>query len=87
MHFIKVNNNKTSNKGVLSYADDIDDCLSNADAAIIMTEWEDYKKIKWKSYERKMNKPAWVFDTRYILNEKDFENCDLKFWQIGNIKK
>ena len=51
-----------------------------------MTEWEDYKKIKWKFYERKMNKPAWVFDTRYILNESDFENSDLQFWQIGNIK-
>ena len=33
-------------KGILTFADDIDDCLSNADAAIIMTEWEDYKKIK-----------------------------------------
>ena len=84
---IKLNHNKeTSNEGFLTFASDIDDCLSNADAAIIMTEWEDYKKIKWKFYERKMNKPAWVFDTRYILNESDFENSDLQFWQIGNIK-
>ena len=32
-----------------------------------------------------MNKPAWVFDTRYILKEEDFANSDLNFWQIGNI--
>ena len=69
----------------LTFDNDIDSCLLNADAAIIMTEWEEYKKIKWKSYENKMNKPGWVFDTRYILKEKDFEDSDLNFWQIGNI--
>ena len=52
-----------------------------------MTEWDEYKKIKWKSHEKKMNKPAWVFDTRYILNEEDFANSDLNFWQIGNVSK
>ncbi len=82
----KVSNNKKNlNNGILTYAKDIDSCLIDADAAIVMTEWEEYKDLKLKFYETKMNKPAWVFDTRYILKEKDFENSDLNFWQIGNI--
>ncbi len=77
--------NKNLNKGVLTYSSDIESCLLNADAAIIMTEWEEYKKIEWGKYESQMNKPCWVFDTRYILNDDDFKNSEINFWQIGNI--
>ncbi len=82
-----INKDTNSNNGTLTYANNIDSCLLNADAAIIMTEWDEYKKIKWKFYEKKMNMPGWVFDTRYILKEEDFANSDLNFWQIGNVSK
>ena len=83
---IEFNKNKmSSHSGFLTYAKNIDNCLINSDAVIVMTEWDEYKEIKWKNYEKKMNKPAWVFDTRYILKEEDFANTDLNFWQIGNI--
>ena len=28
-------------------------------------------KIDWEEVSKKMRKPAWIFDTRSILNKKD----------------
>ena len=27
--------------------------------------------------------PAWLFDTRRIVNPDKIKNCDFKFWQVG----
>ena len=45
--------------------------FNNSYAVIILTEWEEYRKLNWKSIAKKMVPPAWVFDSRSIVNTNE----------------
>tara|TARA_A100001388_G_C28742702_1_gene487735 strand:+ start:175 stop:1572 length:1398 start_codon:yes stop_codon:yes gene_type:complete len=66
-----------------SFSNDLEDIFDNADAIVVLTEWDIYKKIDWNSVNLKLRKPAWLFDTRKIINPEKINNCDLNFWQVG----
>ncbi len=66
------------------YADSISKVFTNSHAVVILTEWEDYQKIDWEKYIEKMEKPAWVFDTRNILNINNSIFKRINLWQLGN---
>ena len=48
------------------------DALDQADAAVILTEWENYANIDWQKHAPTMRRPSWVFDTRSIINPKKY---------------
>lgn len=48
----------------------------NADAIVIATEWKEFKEIDWKQVHASMNKPAFVFDGRLLVDVE-------KLTQIG----
>ena len=54
-----------------------------ADAILILTEWEDYKTLNWKLIYNLMRKPAWIFDTRSIVSSKEVIEAGLKLWELG----
>ena len=60
------------------------DAITNSDAVLILTEWEEYKNIDWESMFKKMRKPAWIFDTRSILDKGKIKKTELNIWTIGN---
>ena len=66
------------------YVKDLEETYKNADAIIILTEWENYKDINWENVDKKMSSPSWVFDTRRIVEQKNIKNCDFNFWQVGS---
>ena len=53
-------------------------------AIIIITEWSDYSKIDWVEIENVMRKPSWVFDSRSVIDPKDFVNSSLNIWRVGD---
>ena len=55
----------------------------NADAIIILTEWDIYKEIDWKHVSKMVRSPAWIFDTRKIVDPKLIKDCEFNFWQVG----
>tara|TARA_A100001388_G_scaffold277507_1_gene269053 strand:- start:4119 stop:5471 length:1353 start_codon:yes stop_codon:yes gene_type:complete len=55
-----------------------------ADAIILLTEWDEYKFLDWNKISSIMNQPAWLFDTRCIINKKEINNTSLNFWQLGD---
>ena len=63
---------------------DIRSACLDSDAIIILTEWSDYSKIDWVEIENVMRKPSWVFDSRSVIDPKDFENSNLNIWRIGD---
>ncbi len=71
------------NRSNWSYSDDLLKTYDNCDAIIILTEWEEYKKINWDFVSNKMNSPSWVFDTRKIVSPEEVKNYDFNFWQVG----
>ena len=60
------------------------DIFSDADAILILTEWEVYADINWMEVSKKMRRPAWLFDLRSIIDPKKIENTILNFWRIGD---
>ena len=76
--------NTLNEKGFWAYITDIDQSFFGADAIVILTEWEEYKKIDWDLAENRMRKPAWVFDSRSIIDINLIKKNNFKFWRIGD---
>ena len=66
-----------------SFSKNLEEVFIDADAIIILTEWEEYLHIDWKKLSSLMQKPSWVFDTRGLLKEEDLRETKLNFWKIG----
>ncbi len=62
----------------------IEETFIDADAVVILTEWQQYQNIDWEMVSNIMRKPGWIFDTRSIVNIAEIKNTNLNFWQIGN---
>ena len=65
------------------YYEDIIEASVNADALIILTEWEIYKQINWHEISKVMRKPAWVFDTRSLIDQNVIKESGLHSWMVG----
>ena len=72
--------------GTWEYSKSIDnlEIFNNAYAILILTEWEDFKKLNWKDIAKKMVKPAWVFDSRSIVKIDQIKDADLNLWRLGD---
>ena len=77
------NNNHLQINGSWNFQDNIYECLRGSDAGLIITEWEIYKNLDWDKISKLMRKPAWVFDTRRVLDSKLVEKYDINLWQVG----
>ncbi len=75
--------NLINTNGSWQFSKDID-ILENCHAALILTEWDDYKKINWDLAANKMLSPAWVFDSRAILEKEKVIKAGINFWRIGD---
>ena len=48
-----------------------------------MTEWDDFKKYDWNEIYNNMEKPAFIFDGRNILNRDEIEKIGFVYKGIG----
>ena len=58
--------------------------FDNAHAALILTEWEEFKNINWGNVSKKMAQPAWIIDSRSIVNLKKVKEAGLNMWRLGD---
>ena len=72
-----------SNEGQWFYNKDLEINFNNADAIVILTEWDEYLEINWEHTYKIMKRPSWLFDTRGIINNKDLKNTQFNFWKVG----
>ncbi len=66
------------------FSENINEAITGVDAIVIITEWDEFKDIKWDEISKKMRHPAWVFDTRLISNLSFQNKLNLNLWKIGN---
>jgi len=76
--------NENSNEGSWNKIEDLKSAFDNADAVVVLTEWEQYKNINWSEKSIKMRRPSWVFDVRSIINPQEVINSGINFWRIGD---
>ena len=79
-----LNKNSISDLGIWKYEESIHKSFQGSDAVVILTEWEEYKNLDWQEISLKMRKPAWVFDTRLIINKEKVLLSGLNFWGLGD---
>ena len=77
------NNLNTEIKGSWIFIKDIEKAANQADAIVILTEWNIYKNLNWSSITAFMRKPSWIFDTRSVLDSQKIKNDDVNYWGIG----
>jgi UDPglucose 6-dehydrogenase len=59
------------------------EALKGAHAVAVLTEWNEFKAYDWQKIYDAMNKPAFVFDGRNILNREDLERIGFVYQAIG----
>jgi UDPglucose 6-dehydrogenase len=78
---VAIPNAKTTLKNKIRYASSAIACLKNADCCIIVTEWEEFKKLKPEDFIKNM-KQAVLIDGRRIYDPQEFSR-KMKFTAIG----
>ena len=76
------NDEKYINKK-LFFEKDIYQAVVDADAIILITDWNDYINLNWSRISKLMRKPSWVFDTRAILDSETVRKEGINLWQLG----
>jgi len=71
-------------EGSWSFVRNIEESFKNADAIVILTEWEEYFYINWGMASTLMRQPAWVFDVRSVLIKENLLKYKLNLWRIGD---
>ncbi|MDX6182193.1 UDP-glucose 6-dehydrogenase [Flavobacterium sp. Fl-77] len=74
----------TENENLVQAFDDAYAACNNAHAVAILTEWDEFKTYDWKKIYDSMQKPAFVFDGRNILNKKEMEAIGFVYQGIGS---
>jgi UDPglucose 6-dehydrogenase len=65
----------------VEYASSVEECLKDSECAIIVTEWDEFRKLKPEDFIRLMRNPA-VVDGRRIYDPEVYSRM-LKFKAIG----
>lgn len=59
------------------------EACKNAEAVVIATEWAEFKTIDWQAVYAGMNKPAFVFDGRLLVDADRLRSIGFKVTVIG----
>ena len=70
-------------KEKITYCSSIDECLSNSNCCLILTEWDSFQKLKQEKFKKLMKTPN-VIDARRILDPKKFSEINFKALGLGN---
>ncbi|OGC45182.1 UDP-glucose 6-dehydrogenase [candidate division WWE3 bacterium RBG_19FT_COMBO_34_6] len=68
----------------VEYTKNAYDCVKNADALCILTEWEEFKLLDYKKVKSLM-KGSKIFDGRNLLKQDEVEKLGFEYFAIGKI--
>ncbi len=71
------------NKQMLTVYPDPYEAAKDAHAIAIITEWDEFKDLDWEKIYDNMQKPAFVFDGRNLLNHEQLRKIGFKVRAIG----
>jgi len=68
-------------KGI-TYCDSKEDCLYDADALILLTEWKEFRAPDFNLIKNQLKTPI-IFDGRNQYHSFGLEKRGFEYWQIG----
>ncbi|MCF8274477.1 MAG: UDP-glucose 6-dehydrogenase [Flavobacteriaceae bacterium] len=75
---------ENENKSLLKVQKDPYQASKDSHAIAVLTEWDEFKTYDWQKIYDHMNKPAFVFDGRGILDIKSLEKIGFICYKIGS---
>ncbi len=69
----------------IHYARDPYEAAKKADAIVVLTEWDEFKKLDFKKLKRLAASPM-IFDGRNMLDQKALEKLGFKYYGMGRKK-
>lgn len=66
----------------LHYSANAYECIQNADALIILTEWHEFKNIDFKKVKELMRLPI-IIDGRNIFDKRELKEMGFEYYSIG----
>jgi UDPglucose 6-dehydrogenase len=72
------------NKRLLSVVSEPYDACGDSHGIAILTEWEEFKTYNWQKIYDKMQKPAFIFDGRGVLDRSLIERIGFVYYNIGS---
>jgi len=77
-----MNNSKFYLKDSITYAKNEFDALKNADALLILTEWNEFRNPDYDAVKRELNQPV-IFDGRNIFSPDKMKDLGFVYYSIG----
>jgi len=59
------------------------EAAKGVDAVLVLTEWDEFKNLDFDRIYANMNKPAFIFDGRLILDTKKLKQIGFQVKVIG----
>ncbi len=79
----KGNIDEEYSSGSWNYYDNVYESTKNADAIIILTEWNEFNNLDWYLISKNMRSPSWLFDTRSTQNIEKAKKYGINLWCLG----
>jgi len=83
LNYLKTRTSAENEVGVTIYGDVYAAC-QDAHAIAVLTEWDEFKSYDWEKIYAHMNKPAFVFDGRNLLDREKLTRIGFKYQAIGS---
>ena len=83
LNYLESRSENENKKGLTVFNSPYDVC-KDSHAIAILTEWDEFKSYDWQKIYNQMQKPAFVFDGRNLLNKKELEKIGFVYQAIGS---
>lgn len=70
LDYLETRSSESNRKGITVFEDPYETCKS-AHAIAILTEWDEFRDYDWQKIYDSMQKPAFIFDGRNVLDRKN----------------
>ena len=78
-----INGNDKCNREYISVHNNPLDCIDKTNIIGILTEWDEFIDYDWNKIFEKMNKPAYIYDGRNILEKEKLESIGFNYIGLG----
>ncbi|MCF8322282.1 MAG: UDP-glucose 6-dehydrogenase [Flavobacterium sp.] len=83
LDYLESRSSENNVASINSFTDPYETC-KNAHAIAILTEWDEFRAYDWQKIYDMMQKPAFIFDGRNILNESKMKEIGFVYQAIGS---
>jgi UDPglucose 6-dehydrogenase len=83
LDYLETRSSEMNKRYVESYENPLEAC-KKAHAIAVLTEWEEFKTYDWQKIYDHMQKPAFVFDGRNLLDKSKLEKIGFIYQGIGS---